>query len=399
MTLSHQIRLNPTPKQEAYFRRACGTARFAYNWALAEWRRQYEAGEKPNGRSLKVVFNAIRETQFPWSYEVHRDCTARPFDNLQKAFSAFFRRVKEGKKPGFPRFKKRGIKDTFYVANDKFSLNRRTVKLPVIGTIRMREILRFQGKVQGATVKRIADGWFLSVQVDVGDYKKDRQANGVVGIDLGLKSSVTLSTGDAIQGPKPLRSALRKLKRESRWHSRKVKGSSNRRKASLKLARIHRRVSWIRNDFLHRLTSKLCCENQAIGIEDLAVGNMSRNQHLTLGILDEGWGEFRRQLEYKAVIYGSVITVADRFFPSSKICSKCGLIKDVLPLSERVFRCEACGFSLDRDLNAALNLVPAVSREFTPVDKEALVGSPLDSTKLPWMKQELAGTYLCVPGR
>ena len=399
MTLAHQIRLNPTCKQEAYFRRACGTARFTYNYALQAWKEAYELGEKPSGRSLRAKFNSIREAEFPWSFEVHRDCTARPFDNLQRAFTSFFRRLKEGKKPGYPRFKKRGIRDSFYVANDKLTLNRRTVKLPLIGTIKMREALRFQGKVLGATVKRIADGWFLSVQVDVGDYQKDRIAEGIVGVDLGLKSSVTLSDGTVIQGPKPLRSALRKLKRESRWHSRKVKGSNNRRKASLKLARVHRRVSWIRNDFLHKLTSKLCRENQAIGIEDLAVGNLSRNHHLALGILDEGWAEFRRQLEYKSLIYGAYIQVFPRFYPSSKTCSNCGLVKDSLPLSERVFRCGGCGFTCDRDVNASLNLVPTVSREFTPVDKEALAKSPLDSVKLLWMKQELTGTYLCVPER
>ena len=403
MTLAHQIRLNPTKAQEVYFRRACGTARFTYNWGLGEWKRQYEAGEKPSGRSLKVAFNAIRETEFPWSYKVHRDCTARAFDNLQRAFSNFFRRVKErAKKPGYPRFRKRGKStDSFYVANDKITLNRRTVRLPVIGIIKMREALRFQGKVQGATVKRIADGWFLSVQVDVGDYQKPRIVDGVVGVDLGLKNSATLSTTEVIQGPKPYRFVLRKLKRESRWHSRKVKGSSNKRKASLRLARVHRRVSWIRNDFLHKLTSRLCCENQAIGIEDLAVGNLSRNHHLALGILDEGWGEFRQQLEYKSLIYGTYIQVFPRFYPSSKTCSRCGLVKDVLPLSERVFRCEGCGFECDRDFNAALNLVPTVSREFTPVDREALVEAhPLgDSTKLPWMKQERMGGHNCPLGR
>lgn len=389
MILAHQIRLRPTKVQETYFRRACGTARFTYNYALAAWKKAYEAGEKPSGRSLKLAFNALRGSEFPWSYEVHRDCTARPFDNLQRAFSAFFRRLKEGKKPGYPRFKKRGkSRDSFYVANDKLALNRKVVRLPVIGNIKMREALRFQGKITGASVKRIADGWFLSVQVDVGNYQKPRVADGTVGVDLGLKSSATLSTKEVIQGSKPYRTALRKLKRESRWHSRKTLGSSNRRKASGKLARVHRRVSWIREDFLHKLTTRLCRENQAIGIEDLAVGNMSRNHCLALGILDEGWGEFRRQLTYKSIIYEDKLQVFDRFYPSSKACSECGLVKDVLPLSERVFRCEGCGFVCDRDHNASLNLVPTVSREFTPVDKEALTSVVRADVKLPWVKQE-----------
>jgi len=225
----------------------------------------------------------------------------------------------------------------------------------------------------------------------VGDYHKERAANGEVGIDLGIKASVTLSTGEQIHGPKALRRNLKKLRRESRRHSRKVRGSANRRKSSMKLARLHRRIGWVRSDFLHKLTTDICRKNHAIGIEGLAVGNMLRNHKLARSIVDEGWGEFRREVTYKAVIYDDEIVVHDRWHPSSKKCFVCGKVKDKLSLSERMFRCE-CGWKVDRDVNAALNLLPWVTREVTPVDKKALA---MQMVKPAWTKQELICGHTC----
>jgi len=399
MNLAHEIRLRPTRTQEAYFRRACGVARFTYNWALEEWKRQHEAGDKPSGIALKREFNAIRRSKYPWTYEVHKDCTARPFANVQTAFNNFFRRVKAGASKdeiGFPKYKKRGkCKDSFYVSNDKLKLSGKTVRLPHLGIVRMREALRFDDKVMSATVKRIADGWYLVVQVDVGDYRRDRTADGQVGVDLGIKASATLSTGEQFDSPKPLRKALKRLQRVSRQHSRKKKGSANRRKATMKLSRLHRRVACVRSDFLHKLTTKLCRENQAIGVEDLAVGNMVKNHHLARCIADEGWGEFRRQLEYKVVIYDDEIVVHDRWYPSSKTCFACGKKKESLSLAERTYTCE-CGWSVDRDVNAALNCLPWVAREVTPVEREALAAA---AVKLLSSKQELSGEHSCSSGR
>jgi putative transposase len=358
MLLGHSIRLAPTCKQEAYFCRACGTERFVYNWGLGEWKRQYEAGEKPSGFLLAKKFNAIRREQFPWTYEVSNTCSARAFMNLQKAFQHFFRRVKQGKKPGYPRFKKRGVRDRFYVPNAIISFDDLQVRVPKLGWVRMRESLRFEGKIIGATVSRRADGWYLSVQVDVGEIRKSRTSHGVVGIDLGLKSSATLSTGEVLQGPKALRAGLLRLRRLSKAHSRKRRGSANRAKASRRLARAHLRVANIRNDWLHKTTTRICRENQAVGIEDLQVQNLTANRRLARAISDEGWGEFRRQLEYKAPMYGTQIVIHPRFYPSSKTCSRCGNVLAELSLGQRVFQCPACGLSLDRDLNAALNLRP-----------------------------------------
>lgn len=372
MTLSHRIRLRPTVAQRRYFARACGTARFAYNWGLAEWKRAYAAGEKPNGRALKVRFNALRKAELPWTYEVHRDCTARPFDNLQRAFVGFFRGTTR-----HPSFKRKGEHDSFYCANDKIEVRGKRVRIPVLGWVRMREALRFDWRILGATVSRDADAWEIALHVE-GDFARERTGDGTVGVDLGLTTLATLSTGEKVAGPKALRSSLKRLRRTSRAHSRKVRGSANRKKAARRLARCHRRIANVRNDACHQLTARLCRENQAIGIETLNVAGMVRNRRLSRAIGDAGWGKVARQLGYKALLYDSLLVEADRFFPSSRRCSRCGVVKATLALSERVFRCAACGLVKDRDVNAALNLeqLARATREAgaapTPVKTEAL---------------------------
>ena len=358
--LAHKIRLVPTAQQKVYFRQACGVARFTYNWALEHWKTAYEAGEKPSGWALKKQFNALRATKFPWTYEVHRDCTARPFDDIQGAFKNFFRRVKAGDpKPGYPRFKKKDTdRDRFYIACDKVALKGSRIRIPVLGWVKMREALRFNGKVIGATVSRTADQWHVAIQVEVADARRERTGNWVIGVDLGVKVFATLSTGEKILGPKALRSSLVKLRRLSRGHSRKRKGSNNRRKSVMRLARLHLRIHNVRKDHLDKLTTRLCHENQAVGIEDLHVKGMVRNRKLARAISDEGWGSFRWMLGYKALLYGTEIVVHGRWFPSSKTCSDCGFVLEKLPLVLRGWDCPACGVVHDRDVNAALNLKP-----------------------------------------
>lgn len=358
MILAHSIALNPTTRQAVYFSRAAGTARFAWNAALAMWNRAYEANGKVDHRRLKREFNATRREEFPWMNEVSSRVYDYPWIQLGEAFSAFF----HGKSK-HPKFRtKRRSPESFYVNQRELNFDGRTLHLGPkkfnLGPIRMREELRFVGRVMGATVRRdAAGGWFLSVQVDVGDdYRKDRTADGEVGADLGVLKLATFSTGEMIEGLRPLAKALGMLRRLSRQHSRKKKGSRNREKSRLRLARLHRRIRNVRGDFLHRLTTRLCRENQAVAIEDLSVRGMMRNRGLARLITDMGWWEFRRQLVYKCPIYGTRLKVADRFFPSSKTCSCCGAVRDELPLGERTFRC-GCGLELDRDLNAALNLL------------------------------------------
>ncbi len=372
MILSHRIALDPTEAQRRYFAKAAGCARFVWNLALAEWNRRYAAGEKKiKADDIKSEFNSFKYQAFPWMKSIHRDAHSQPFYNLRDAFRGFFK--KQGK---HPTFHKKGRKDSFYVANDQFHVAYDVVQLPRIGIVKMHEELRFKGKVMGAVVSRQADKWFISVQVEMGDVEKDRTENGVVGVDLGINAAATLSTGEKILAPKPLKKELRKLKRISRKQSRQLKGGKNRAKTNAKLARIHARVANIRKDFWQKVTTRLCRENQAIAIEDLNVAGMKRNRKLARALTDVSIGMFRPMVEYKSKIYQNSLTVADRWHPSSKTCSCCGAVKDKMSLSERMFECDSCGAVLDRDENAALNLknlIPTAGGKSMSVDSERLL--------------------------
>lgn len=350
MIIAHRIALDPTVEQSIALSRACGVARFTWNWALAEWDRQYNSGEKPTAAKLKLQWNKIKSQQFPWVYASPKDANQQPFTNLQSAFQRFFK-----KKGGRPKFKKRGQHDSFYVSNDKFSVDGFVVRLPVIGLVRLQEKLRFAGKINAAVVSREADRWFISVQVEAPEQPK-KAVDKTVGVDLGLKTALVCSDGQTFEAPKPLKKHLRKLKRRSRQHSRKRKGSANRKKSQRKLARLHVRIKNIRKDWIHKVTSKLIDENQVISLEDLNVRGMVRNHCLARAISDVGWYEIRRQIEYKSKLYGREIRIIGRFEPTSKKCSNCGHTKDSIALSERVFVCDRCGLELDRDLNAAINI-------------------------------------------
>ena len=214
--MTHKIALRPTPEQADYFNRACGTARRVWNWALAEWKKQYVAGQKPNAMALKKQFNAIKysdpqwldENGQPWIKTIHRDAHAQPFAHLAKAWNRFFAEIKAGKPAHEPQFKKKGrCRDSFYVANDKFSVSDKTIRLPKIGDVVLTEALRFGGKILGATVSRTGNRWFVAIQVEVPDahFHLPRTANEIQGIDLGIKAVATLSNGEFVQAPKPLK--------------------------------------------------------------------------------------------------------------------------------------------------------------------------------------------------
>jgi len=366
---THKIALDPTACQEAYFRRCCGVSRFTYNWALAEWKKQYAAGSKPSGSALKKQFNALRHVDFPWTGEVLRDATAQPFVNVQRAYQNFF--DKRGK---YPKFKKKGLHDSFYIANDQFGVDGQRVRIPHVGWVRMHEALRFEGKILSAVVSRTAHKWFVAIAVDVPRILTTSENQAVVGVDLGIKALATLSTGEKFAAPKPLKKSLQKLQRLSRQLSRKQKGSHRRWKAKQKLARLHYRVACVRNDALHKLTTGLVERFGTIVIEDLNVRGMVQNRHLSRAIADVGFGEFRRQIEYKMAVRGGRLVVADRWYPSSKTCSDCGFVLDILSLGTREWDCPACGVSHDRDINAAVNLekLGRATSEVTLVEKQAL---------------------------
>lgn len=351
MIFAHQIALDLTAEQEAYCRRAAGTARFAYNWALAHWKQQDQNGEKPTAEKLKKQWNAIKHDLYPWVADVHKDANQQPFTHIGTAFTKFFRH-----EAGYPTFRKKGQHDSFYISNDKCTVQGKRFRIPRLGWVHMREVLRFTGTLLSVVVSRIADRWFASfaVRLDVAPSPYENQA-GIVGVDLGVLTLATLSTGEKITGPKPLRKLLQALRRCSKSLSRRVNGSNNRDKARQKLARLHYRIACQRKDSLHKLTTSLVRRFGTIVIEDLPVKGMVRNHHLARAISDMGFGTFRRLLDYKAAYAGRQVVVADRWFPSSKLCAQCGAITDSLPLGQRVFSC-ACGYTADRDLNAALNL-------------------------------------------
>jgi putative transposase len=360
MLIAHRIALDPNNQQATYLKKAYGVARFAYNWALAEWKRQYEAWKadntlpKPTEAALRRQLNAIKREQFPWMLEVTKCAPQMAIIQLGQAFKNFF-----AKRARYPQFRKKGVHDRFTLTNDQFDIDGSRIRIPHLGWVRMREPLRFRGKLLSATISRVADRWFVSIAVETQDTSHLPQAKsqGAVGVDLGVSALATLSTGEKIAGPKAHTALLARLKRLSRSLSRKQKGSANRKKAKEKLARLHARISHIRQDALHKLTTNLTRRFHTICIEDLNVRGMMKNRHLARSVADMSFFEFRRQLEYKAAMRGGQVVVADRFFPSSKRCSACGHSLDDLPLSAREWACTACGAQHDRDVNAAKNLL------------------------------------------
>ena len=360
MRLAHKIEIVPRPEQATYFRKACGTARFTYNWGLARWNELYSSGEKPTWLRLKKELNTIKETQFPWMYEVTKCAPEGALADLGRAFDSYLRGPikKGGRRARKPTFKKKGrCRDSFYVSNDQFVIDDCRIRLPHIGYVPMRERLRFAGRILGATVSREADRWFVAVQVEVEEVPVQRESQAPVGIDLGIAHAATLSTGRYYDAPKSLARSLKKLRRLSRSLSRKQQGSRNREKARVRLARLHRRVANIRRDWTHKLTTNLTRKYGLIAMEDLALGNIMQNRHLSRAIADVGLGELRRQLRYKAPRRGGRVICVDRFFPSSKRCRRCGTSHDSLTLADRIFNCPACGHREDRDVHAARNIL------------------------------------------
>ena len=377
MILAHKIALDPNDRQATHFAKAAGTARFAWNWALGQWRDQYQGGGKPNEAALRKQLNAIKDEQFPWMADVTKNAPQPAIKNLGTAFKNFF----DGRAK-FPRFKKKGVHDSFRADNgpqvkgaDAVIVDGKRVRLPVIGWVRMREPLRFADQVKSAVVSRTADRWFVSLQVEIPDCAVPENQGAAVGVDLGVKALATLSDGGTFEGPKALRKNLKKLRRMSRSLSRKTKGSSNRRKDKLNIARLHARIGNIRKDATHKATTTIAKNHGVIVIEDLNVRGMMANDKLSRAIADVGLHEFRRQIDYKALLNGSKIIVADRWYPSSKTCSTCGYKMEVLPLSVRDWTCPACGCAHDRDVNAAKNLVKlAVSSTVSACGEEGSGG-------------------------
>ena len=369
MIKAHKIRLHPTEEQKGYFAKAAGTARFVWNWALAEWNRQYEAGEKPTALKLKKQFNEIRREQFPWTWEVTKNASDQPFLDLGKAFTAFF----EGKH-GRPKFKsKKKSKPSFYLANDQMELKDHHVWIPKLGWVNMAENLRFKGEVTGARITKTADWWFIIITVEVPDELPDKR-KAAVGIDVGLNRLATLSTGEGYENQAFLKTALKKLRQANKRLHRRVKGSKNREKARRQVARLHYRIASLRDDVLHKLTTRLADCYGIIGIEDLHLKGLLKNRHLSRSFSDAALGKFVTLLTSKVEQRGGEVIKVGRFFPSTKTCHCCGWEWEDMELSDRIFLCQnpTCAyyqFPQDRDHNAGLNILAEALRLIGLIDQ------------------------------
>ncbi len=347
-----KTKLKLNNQQKSVMAQHAGYSRWVYNWGLKLWEEAYKDGLKPNVGMLKKFFTNYVKPQYQWMSELSSKVYQYAFINLGEAFKRFF--ANKGK---YPRFKKKGKSDSFTIDNSGAVIKIGGVrhKLPFIGWVQTYEPLP-ECVTNKVTLSQQAGDWYLSFHIEVPDSEPTFKAVERVGVDLGINALATLSTGEVYPNLKPYRQAKCKLASLQRSASRKQKGSNNRRKATLKVARQHRRVANIRNDYLHKITTYIAKNHGEVVIEDLNILGIMANHNLAAAIADCGFYEFRRQLEYKCKRYGSRLVVVDRFYPSSQICSECGY-QQKMPLFERVFYvCPCCNISRDRDLNAAINL-------------------------------------------
>jgi putative transposase len=384
MIKAHKIRVHPTPEQAVYFAKSAGTSRFVWNWALAEWNRQYEAGEKPTALKLKKHFNEIRREQFPWTWEVTKNACDQPFLDLGKAFSDFFDALKNGRKKGRPKFKsKKKSKASFYLANDQFELGDHRIWIPKLGWVKMAENLRFKGKIKGARITKTADWWFVSITVEMPDEQPDKKP-AALGIDAGLNRLATLSTGEKYENQAFLKTALKKLRQANkRLHRRKL-GSKNREKARRQVARLHYRIACMREDVLQKMTTRLADCYGIIGVATLNLKGLLKNKHLSRSFSDAALGKLVTLLKSKVEQRAGQVIKVGRFFPSSKTCHCCGWKWEEMELSDRVFVCQnpTCAyyqFAQDRDHNAALNMLSEALRLIRLIDQVVIgIGSDED---------------------
>ena len=357
-----RFELDPNNVQRTALARHAGASRYAYNWGLAERKRMLDGGEGgTNAISQHKAWNQFKREGAPWWTQVSKCAPQEALRDLDKAMKSFLlsRKQRKDQRVGFPKFKCKGRKDSFRLTGS-IHVRDKSVILPRLGTIRTKEptakLLACLPRITSATVKREADRWFVSLTVEATRPDPAVIEGPVVGIDRGITTFAVCSDGCVIQSPKALSRGLKKLRQLNKSLSRKKRGSNNRAKAKLRLARHHLKTRNQRKDALNKATTHLARTKQVIVIEDLNVSGMIRNRRLSRAIADMGWGEFHRQLAYKCQWYGSKLVVADRFFPSTKTCSGCGEVSDDLPLSQRTFVCGSCGLKVDRDLNAAINL-------------------------------------------
>ena len=361
MRISRRIALDLNNKQRAAVQQHAGVARHAWNWGLEICKNVLEVRKQekevtgkpvtkfPTAIDLHKRLVAEVKKENPWYYDVSKCAPQQALRDLEVAF----KRVIKVKGTGFPNFKKRTCKQAFYLEAPVIRTDGKKIRLPSIGWVKTKEVLNPDHVIKQVRISQRAGKWFVSYTYEVTPVVCNGHTD-VVGVDLGVKTFATLSTGEQIVQPKQLR-LQKKLVRTQRKLSRQTKGSKRRNKTKQKLGKIHYRIACIRSDLTHKTTSRLAKNHGVIAIEDLCVSGMLKNRCLARSIANANFSEFRRQLEYKTLLYGSQLVVVDRWFPSSKTCNVCQHKQDV-PLSKRLFCCESCGHTEDRDVNAAKNL-------------------------------------------
>ena len=349
---SHKIALRPTDAQEAWFAQQCGYARFAYNAALSDFKSGLAADDWRSFIDLNNRFNQAKKG-FDWTEGMDQRAALYAIRNLSEGVQRW-----KDKLNGFPRFKKRGHRQSYTTDEQSVKVEGKRIKLPKIGWVKMFQELRFQGEFIRVTISRTAHRWFVSITIDTGTPNAPRDTRGlpVVGVDVGINSLATLDNGTHYENPRPLKRYERKLAREQRKLSRKVFLSQNWYKQKRIVEKLHYRIACIRNDAHHKTTTEIVMSASAIGIETLKVTNLLKNKRLAKALSDSALGGFLEKLRTKAESLRIPIVQAPQFFASSKTCSRCGHKKTDLTLSDREYHCSSCGYSENRDINAALNL-------------------------------------------
>ncbi|HUY75395.1 MAG TPA: RNA-guided endonuclease TnpB family protein [Ktedonobacterales bacterium] len=378
---AYRYRLYPTAEQVALLARTFGCARYVYNWGLRYRTDAYHDHHDHFGyNELSAQLTQLKQqSDTSWLSEVSSVPLQQSLRHLDTAFRTFF----EGR-ASYPTYKKKRGKQSATYASTAFSWDAitRTLKLAKMEKpLNIRWSRAFTGTPTTITVSCDTAGrYFVSflVEEEIGMLPV---LGTTVGVDVGLKALATLSTGEKVKNPRHLAKSQKRLKRAQQALNRKLKGSKNREKARRKVARLHAQIADQRLDGLHKLTTRLIRENQTICVESLAIKNLVRNRKLARAISDVGWGEFVRQLAYKAQWYGRTLVKIDRWYPSSKRCHACGYVLTSLPLDVREWTCPACGVTHDRDVNAAQNIlavgltVAACGEKVRPAKAAARVGS------------------------
>ena len=358
MLKAYKYRIYPTSEQRLYLAKTFGCTRFVYNQMLADRIKSYEENKDLDIKAIKYPTPAQYKKEYEWLKEVDSLALANAQMNLDKAYKNFFR----DKSVGFPKFKSKKTNRFSYTTNNQngtISVEESFVKIPKLRS-KIKIVLhrQFKGLIKSATISKTpSNQYYISILVDTENTQLLKNGNSV-GIDLGLKEFAVCSNGDRFDNPKNLRKYEKKLAKLQKDLSRKAKGSNNRYKARLKVAKLHQRIANQRKDFLHKLSTKIISENQVIVLEDLRVKNMLQNHKLARAISEVSWAEFRTMLEYKASWNGREIVIAPSNYASSQLCSKCGYKNsDVKNLALRKWTCPKCGAKHDRDINASINLL------------------------------------------